>query len=113
MEAGIYLRNKETFTAFVLAWMSIEMSIYRIWYKFLKNLHSSKEKIDSLMKWRFESIAEACYLAKVDPEFMPLKPDLDTLRGIRNCLLHGDIIQVTTGHAARCIEIADKLTHIS
>lgn len=113
IEASIFLNNKEAFTAFVLAWMSIEMSIYRIWYKFLKNFPSSKEKVDSLMKWNIEPILETCYLAHVNPELSVLKTDLDTLRGIRNGLLHGNINDVTLGHAERCIKIAQRVSSIN
>ena len=112
VEAISYLNEKETFTAFVLSWMSIEMTLYRIWYKLSKENYEGKSKIDSLERWNIDTIIEVLYINKIDPEFCALKPELDSLKGFRNDLLHGRMLEITEGQARHSIEVAQRLIPI-
>lgn len=113
VEAVYYFDQGDSFTAFILGWISIEMSIYRIWYKLLtETFPGSKEKIDSLMKWTVDPILETLFLSKIDNRFMKLKSDVDMLRGFRNDLIHGRIADITRGTARRCIDIAHQIIPI-
>ena len=114
VEANYYLQQNDSFAAFVLAWMSIEMTLYRIWRQYLQ-LKGSK-KIDELSRWDSDAIIEMLYIANIDNDLpntkrdieglKSLKPHLDTLRGERNHLLHGDKDNPTDGQAKHCAEIA-------
>jgi hypothetical protein len=89
------------------------MNIYRIWYQFLKKSYpNSKQKVDSLTNWTVEQILETLSLSHANSALSELKKDLDGLRGIRNSLLHGDIIDPTTGEAKRCIDISRKILEL-
>jgi len=112
VEATYYIQEKQIMTAFVMAWMSIEMTIYRIWYTHLKENTYSKGKMNSLKKWKIDTIIELLFLCKCDQEFVKLKDDLDTLKGLRNDLLHGTIFEITEGHAKRCVDVALQLIPI-
>jgi pentatricopeptide repeat protein len=114
IEAIRYYNQNEDFTAFVLSWMSIEMTILRIWFQFIKNRMPdvSKEKVDKLMRWDIEPIVETLFLGQVDGSFKEIKRDLDTLRGIRNDLLHGKIDNPTHGNAKLCIDVAYRIIPI-
>lgn len=114
IEAIYYYNQNEDFAAFVLGWMSIEMTVRRIWFQFIKNKipNVSKGKIESLMRWDIDSIIETLFLGKVDEAFKQIKSHLDTLRGIRNNLLHGKIDNPTHGNAKLCVDVAYKLIPI-
>ena len=113
VEAISYFDEGDYFAAFILGWISIEMSIYRIWYKFLRETFTgSKGKVDDLMRWTVDPVTEALSLSKVDPLFVNLKSDLDRLKGFRNGLIHGSIADVTKGTARDCITIAHKIIPI-
>jgi pentatricopeptide repeat protein len=117
MEAIYYHNEKDTFAAFVLGWMSVEMTIYRIWHQLLTVRGASG--IDDLMRWNSDSIIEVLTISEVSEKlkrtradlevFRTLKNDLDTLKGIRNHLLHGDINNPTPGDSTCCINTALKL----
>ena len=102
VEAAYYIQEEQNLTAFVMAWMSIEMTIYRIWYAHLKDNSYSKGKMDSLKKWKIDNIIELLYLCKCDLEFVRL----------RNDLLHGTTFEISEGHSRRCIDVALQLIPI-
>jgi|GEM_PF-5578896 len=110
IEAVYYYNKKDSFTAFILGWLSIEMSLYRIWFQFVKN--KTSKRIEDLMKWNSEHIIEALFLGDAGEDFKSIKNNLDTLRGIRNKLLHGDIEKPTWGNVRLCINTALALIPI-
>jgi hypothetical protein len=112
VEAITYLNEREAFTAFLLAWMPIEMTICRIWYKLSKENYEGKGKIDALERWNIDTVIEVLFINKIDPEFCKLKPELDSLKGFRNDLLHGRMLEITEGQARHSIEVAQKLIPI-
>jgi len=107
LEAVYYLNKREVFTAFVLGWMSVEMSLYRIWFKVIPK--PSKNRVDELMRWDTESIIETLFLCDVHKIFKKIKNDLDSLKGTRNKLLHGELEKPTMGDTKRCVDTAMKL----
>lgn len=110
LEAIYYFNKREDFTAFVLGWMSIEMSLHRIWFKVIPK--PSKKRVDELMRWDTESIIETLFLCGVHKIFKEMKNDLDSLKGTRNRLLHGELEKPTRGESKRCIDTAQKLIPI-
>jgi hypothetical protein len=110
IEAAFYYNQKELLTAFVLGWMSIELSLYRIWFQFV--IKKVTEGIDELMNWNTEHIIEALFLSDIDGTFKGIKSDLDILKGIRHKLLHGKINNPTPGNAKFCIDTALKIIPI-
>jgi hypothetical protein len=68
--------------------------------------------MDDLMRWRTDTIAETLFLSDINDSFKKVKNDLDTLRGIRNKLLHGEIDNPTSGDVKTCIDTALTLTPI-
>lgn len=109
IEAISYYQMKDLFTAFVLAWMSIEMSLYRIWFQYTKK--QSTIRRDNLMEWNVEYIIESLCLNGIEA-LKKIKKDIDTLKGTRNRLIHGKIDNPTSGEVRRCINIAMKLIPI-
>lgn len=117
VEASYYLQQNDPFTAFVLAWVSIEMTLYRIWRQYLQLKNSNK--IDDLSRWNSDAIIEMLYIGNVENDLTAtkkdfealkaLKPRLDTLKGVRNHLLHGENDNPTNGEARSCTEIALKI----
>jgi hypothetical protein len=112
VEATYFTQLSAYLSAFLIAWMSIEMSIYRIFYLHLKENKYSKRKIEDLQRWNIDTIIEVLYLNKCDPEFSKQKDNIDALRKLRNHLIHGDIFEVTEGEAKRCIDVALAFTQI-
>ena len=109
IEAVYYYYKKELFTAFVLGWVSFEMSLYRIWFKFINT--KTTEGKDELLRWNAEYVIETLLLCGVD-SFRSLKDNLDILKGIRNKLLHGELNSPTRGNTLLCINTALKLVGI-
>lgn len=110
IEAVYYYTKKELFAAFVLGWLSIEMSLYRIWFQFITDKTSMRMR--DLMRWNSDYIIETLFLGEADEDFRSMKNSLDTLKGIRNKLLHGDIDNPTLGNVELCIDVALKLIPI-
>jgi tetratricopeptide (TPR) repeat protein len=106
VEATYFAQTKAFLTAFLTAWMSIEMSTYRIFYQHLKEKNYPKGKIDELQRWNIDTIIEVLFLNNCDELFVKQKGNLDMLRKLRNHLIHGDIFEITEGHAKTCIDVA-------
>ena len=114
-EANHYRKQKDTFAAFVLGFVSIEMTIYRLWHQYLR-LKSAK-KIEELMRWNLDSIIRVLCLGEVSEP--PFAADLDTLKqsaeqltmlkATRDDLLHGKKSDPTGGEVDQCIRTALKL----
>ena len=92
VEATYFSQTKAFLPAFLTAWMSIEMSTYRIFYQHLKENNYSKGKIDELQRWNIDTIIEVLFLNNCDEQFVKQKENLDMLRKLRNHLIHGDIL---------------------
>lgn len=117
MEGNYYLQQNDAFAAFVLGWMSIEMTLFRIWRQYL-TLKGSK-KVDKLSRWDTEAIIEMLFIGNIDEKwktttkdletFKKAKNDLEALRGLRNHLLHGENDNPTKGDSKKSLETALKL----
>jgi pentatricopeptide repeat protein len=114
IEARYYYDRNDNFTAFVLGWMSIEMTINRIWLQFISKGPGdiSKNRIDRLMRWNVDPVIETLFLGKVHDIFLREKCNLDTLRRIRNSLLHGKIENPTPSDTDLCINVGYSLIPI-
>ncbi len=120
VEASYYLQQNDSFAAFILAWMSIEMTLYRIWRQYLQLKNSTK--VDELSRWDTDAIIEMLHIGNIEDDLpatkkdieilKQLKPQLDTLRGVRNHLLHGDIDNPTDGQANHCTKIARSMVQL-
>jgi hypothetical protein len=112
IEAEYYHQNNAHLAAFLIAWMSIEMSVYRLFYTHLKENKYSENKIADLLRWNIDTIIELLYMNKCDKDFVNLKNELDSLRKLRNHLIHGTVFDVSKDDAKRCIDTAEALTLI-
>ncbi|MCW4018675.1 MAG: hypothetical protein NWF00_08390 [Candidatus Bathyarchaeota archaeon] len=108
VEAEYYAQIKAYLPAFLVAWLSIEMSIRRIYYQHLKEKQYGKDKLFSLKS--LDLITEILYLNKCDSKFVNSKEVLESLYGLRNQLIHGTIFEVSEGQAKNCIELAYTFT---
>jgi hypothetical protein len=106
IDATCYFQEGTYLPAFLFAWMSIEMTTYRIFYSHLKEKEYSKGKIEELSRWNTDVIIEVLFLDRCDEKFVELKPELDALRKIRNHLIHGNIFEISENEAKRCINVA-------
>lgn len=116
IEACFYYSQTDLFIAFVLAWMSIEMTITRIWNKFLslKSVNGKPLedlKISSIIKILGDSVIDdKLKMAKKDlKEFKNEVGNLNNLRRVRKQLLHGYTDNPSTEQTEQCIETALKL----
>lgn len=110
IEAEIFLKKKDYFTAFILAWISVEMSLSRIWFKFLKDRGYGKDKREWFANWDTAFIIETLsMLGVVDPK---MKSDLDCLRTLRNNVIHGIMPHPDKGQVCRCIKLGRALIPI-
>jgi len=110
IESEHYLNKEEHFASFIIGWISIEMSLMRIWSKFLEILKYSQGKRQDMMNWDIQLIVEILSMAKVIPP--ELKNDLDNLREIRNRLVHGTQLDPTIGEIKRCLNLGRQLIPI-
>lgn len=107
IEAEHFFNKGDLFTSFILGWISIEMSLLRIWSRFLELLKYSEGKREDMIRWDIGLIIEVLSIVKV---VMPdMKNYLESLRGIRNSLVHGTQIYPTKGEIKRCIEVGRML----
>lgn len=108
VEAAYYLEEKHVETAFIMAWISIEMTIYRLWHILMIDNSCNED----LSRWNVDTVMEVLFLSKFDETFQKLKPELDSLKGLRNDLIHGEVVEITNGQAERCIDIAWEMMQI-
>jgi hypothetical protein len=102
------MEMKHVETAFIMAWISIEMTIYRLWYILMIDNSCNED----LSRWNVDTVMEVLFLSKIDETFQKLKPELDTLKSLRNNLIHGEVVEITSGQAERCIDIAWEMMPI-
>ncbi|XHH07616.1 MAG: hypothetical protein ACFCUE_08510 [Candidatus Bathyarchaeia archaeon] len=114
VEAKLYLDQNDPFAAFMVGWMSIEMTLHRIWRQYLELKKSTK--LDELDRWEAEKIIEMLFIGDIDDRLPKTKAHLqtlkdqknnfNTLRGVRNHLIHGDCDNPTNGEAKLCLDTA-------
>lgn len=110
IESEHFLNRKEHFTSFILGWISIEMSLLRIWSKFLEKLGYGEGKREDMIRWDIKLIMEILSMANViQPK---IKSILDTLRETRNRLVHGTQLDPTEGQIRSCINVGRLLIPI-
>lgn len=110
VEAESFLKRGDLFTAFILAWISVEMSLTRIWFKYLKDKGYGKKKRLWFADWDIVFIIEHLHMLGVINQ--QLKNDLDCLRAIRNDVIHGAIPYPERGQISRCIRLGRSLIPI-
>lgn len=103
-EAGIFYDNKEFFPSFLMAWISIELSLMRIWFKILRERNYSNQKMKWLGRLDIGIIAETLYLLNRLTEGE--KTDIDNLRGRRNDIVHATGSTPTEGETKRALDLA-------
>jgi len=110
IEAEVFLKKRDFFTAFVLAWISVEMSLTRIWFRFLKDQGYGKKKRQWFADWDIAFVIESLsMLGIIDPH---IKNDLDCLRTLRNDVIHGILPYPEEGQISRCIKLGRELIPI-
>ena len=117
VEAHFYYNQMDFFAAFVLGWMSIEMTITRIWHKFLA-LKAVNGK--PLRNFNIYSIIKTLNSSYIDDKLKVTKKDLEDFKKevndleylrekVRNKLLHGDMDNPSSDQALKCLKIAASL----
>jgi hypothetical protein len=110
IESEDFFNRGDLFTSFILGWISVEMSLLRIWSKFLEMMKYSNGKRSDMIRWDIQLIIEILSMAKViHPK---IKDTLDTLRETRNRLVHGTELEPTKGEVEGCISIGRALIPI-
>lgn len=107
IESDLFLQRGELFTSFLLGWISIEMSLIRMWLRYLKDKNFSTSKRESLVKWDISIIIETLFLVGLLSQNM--KNDIDCLRTFRNQVVHGVIIQPEKGQVKKCMTLSRDL----
>jgi hypothetical protein len=106
-EARIFYDKTEFFSSFLMAWISVELSLMRIWFKALVKRGYSNTKISWLGRLDIGIVIEALYLlAKLTDQE---KTDIDCLRGRRNDVIHATGATPTEGETRRIIDLALSL----
>jgi hypothetical protein len=110
IESEDFLNKGELFTSFVLGWISVEMSLLRIWSRFLEMMKYSNGKRQDMMGWDVKLIIEILSMAKIIPP--EIRNALDRLRETRNRLIHGTELVPTEGEVRGCIHVGRMLIPI-
>jgi len=106
-EARIFYDKKEYFPSFLMAWISVELSLVRLWFKILVEREYSNTKMKWLGRLDTAIIIEALYLT--DKLTEEEKTDIDNLRGRRNDIIHATGATPTEGETNRVIGLALSL----
>ena len=107
IESDLFLQKGELFTSFLLGWISIEMSLIRMWLQYLRDKKFSNEKRQSLAKWDISIITEALFMVGILDQ--QIKDDIDCLRGFRNDVVHGILVHPEKGQIERCMKLGSDL----
>lgn len=103
-EAKIFYDKKEFFPSFLMAWISVELNLMRIWFKTLVERNYSNTKMKWLGRLDIGIIVETLYLiGKLTNEE---KNNLDSLRGRRNDMIHATGVTPTEGETKRVMKLA-------
>lgn len=102
-EAEEYNRNNDYFPAFLLSWISIELSLRRLWAEFCQKKSYNGKWLSRLgIRYRIEVLS---FLGIIDS----VENDVRTTWGRRNDIMHATGETPTRGETTRCIETASKL----
>ena len=107
IESDLFLQRGELFTSFLLGWIAIEMSLIRMWLRYLKDKNFSTSKRESLAKWDISIITETLFMVGLLDQNM--KNDIDCLRTFRNQVVHGVIIHPEKGQVKKCMTLSRDL----
>ncbi len=119
IEAEHFLNKGDLFTSFILGWISVEMSLLRIWSRLHEIAQLSDTKRKKMMLWDIALVIEILSMGKlaIPGQMVDLIPSnlrdlLDTLRETRNRLIHGSQIEPTRGEVEQCIHLGRQLIPI-
>jgi tetratricopeptide (TPR) repeat protein len=105
-EAEEFYKQQNYFPSFLMAWISIELSIRRLWFSLLEKRGYSNNKKEWLGKLDIGVIVENLYLVGELSDEIPL---IDTFRGKRNDIIHATGLAPTRGETKKAIEVAYAL----
>lgn len=103
-EARIFYDKKEFFPSFLMAWISVELSLMRMWFRILVKRKYSNTKMKWLGRLDIGIIAEVLHLVNELTE--KEKTDIDNLRGRRNDMIHATGATPTEGETSRVVDLA-------
>lgn len=103
-EAKIFCDKKEFFPSFLMAWISIELNLMRMWFKTLVERSYSNTKMKWLGRLDIGIIVETLYL--IGKLTIEEKNDIDSLRGRRNDIIHATGATPTEGETTRVMNLA-------
>jgi len=111
IEAYYRYSNKDFIGAFLLGWISIEMTLHRIWFQYLQKTCSGilnqQSLYNKLMTLPFQAMFEILFATKIFDK--KIVKNLENLREIRNKLVHGEINDPDMKNVEDCIGIGHAL----
>lgn len=107
IESELYLNKELYFASFILGWISVEMSLIRIFCRIMKQQKGEKKIREKLSMLNIQTILDILYGFKI------ITKDLYTeINGIikeRNKLIHGSELKPTPGLTRQVINLGRKL----
>ena len=107
IESELYYNKKLYFISFILGWISVEMSLIRIFCRIMK--HQKGEKIirEKLSMLNIQTILDILYGFKIITK--ELYTEINSINKERNKLIHGSEIEPTPGLTKQVIDLGRKL----
>lgn len=106
-EAENYNAKDDYLPAFLLSWISIELSLRRLWFELIEKYRYNGKR---LSRWNVSYIIEILSLLGI---ITSLKNDIETARGRRKSIVHATGETPTEGETNKCIQTATKLAGMS
>jgi len=107
IESELYYNKQLYFISFILGWISVEMSLIRIFCKIMKDQKGEKKIREKLSMWNIQSILDILYALRIITK--NLYVEINSINKERNKLIHGTIINPTPGLTKQVIELGRKL----
>jgi len=110
IESELFFQQKRYFFSFILSWLSIEMSLNRIWLQYMENNGYSNAFRSELMRNDIKPIIDTLFVLDIIDE--NTKNTLHRFRSTRNDILHGMQFDSTIADARNCLKMSRQLIPI-
>lgn len=110
IESELHYNKQEYFLSFIIGWISIEMSLVRIWCKIMSDQGGERNIREKLSKWDIQHILDALLMLKVLPK--TLYSQIKGIKEERNKLIHGTLMIPTPGLTDQTIKLGRALIPI-
>jgi len=110
IESELYYNKRMYFLAFVLGWISVEMSLVRIWCQIMSNHKGERDVREKLSQLDAQTILDLLFGLNVIP--IDLYSKIKGIKDERNKLIHGTMINPTKGKTMELITLGRRLIPI-